>query len=64
MTDELVEFTVLTLFMVSAIFLTAYLHSRSEKRRKLSEHRPDMRVLNREPYSAQDAYNRRLRRQS
>lgn len=64
MTDELINSGVLTVAIVSLVFLTSYLHYRGEKRRKLSDHRPDMRVLNREPYSGQDAYTRRLGRQS
>ena len=64
MTDELVEFMLLVVLMLVGLLLASYLHHCREIRRKLSKHRPDMQVLNREPYSAQDAYNRRLRRQS
>jgi hypothetical protein len=64
MIDELINYTVLAVITLGGIFLTSYLHYRSEKRRKLDAHRPDMFVLNREPYSAQDAYTRRLGRQS
>ena len=64
MTDELIEYVMLTLFTLGSIFLTSLLYNRSERRRKLSDHRPDLQVLNRDPYSAQDAYTRRLERQS
>jgi hypothetical protein len=64
MTDELIEYVVLTLFTLGSIFLTSYLHSRSEKRRKLDHHILNVRLLSRDPYSAQDAYTRRLERQS
>jgi len=62
--DELVGYTVVTGFILVNIFLARWSMNRSEQRRKLPGHRPDMRVLSRDPYSVQDAYNRRLSRQS
>lgn len=64
MTDEMIEVITIALFSLAAMAVSCWLHARSERKRKLAEHRPDMRVLNREPYSAQDAYNRRMWRQS
>ena len=64
MVDELVGYTVVTVFILANIFLVRWSMNRSEQRRKLSGHRPDMRVLSRDPYSVQDAYNRRMQRQA
>lgn len=64
MTDDFIGSAVVAFVAVIVVSLMHWAHARSEKKRRFSDHYPDMRVLNREPYSAQDAYNRRMWRQS
>ena len=64
MIDDFIGSLVVAALAVIAVSIMHWLHARGEQERKFSGHRPDMRVLTRDPYSTQDAYSQRLRRQS